>query len=313
MLDCAALVAWIRSLTLACPLAVSAQYGSAVQSHRLALKTVAAAMEWTPSDKMTITDLRAVLASWDIATSAMTRPCSSRRSPGTTRDHAGAWSRRPAVPAFVSGLPVFAPVSHAAAAATTRASARTARARSAAISAPTSQPATTTTTSDNQHRPRPALIRDFEAAVLAKDRCESKPSSAACAAAADELPGESAAGARRSEETPDRECCLRRRRRPGRARPSSRPLHRAAQGPRAGGGGHREGEGGRRRKGEGQGEGQEGSREEQEASCSTATSRWPASSSTRTRRRATTRTTSTPELRRFPRATGCGDLSRGFP
>ena len=67
-------------------------------------------MEWTPSDKMSLTDLRAVLASWDI--------------PSTTNDKAQLidavalhyrnimimlLSRRSAVPSFVGGVPIFPP------------------------------------------------------------------------------------------------------------------------------------------------------------------------------------------------------------
>ena len=67
-------------------------------------------MEWAPSDKMSMTDLRAVLASWDI--------------PSTTNDKAQLidqvalhyrnimimrMSRRSAVPSFVGGAPIFPP------------------------------------------------------------------------------------------------------------------------------------------------------------------------------------------------------------
>ena len=67
-------------------------------------------MEWAPSDKMSMTDLRAVLASWDI--------------PSTTNDKAQLidevalhyrnimiirTSRRSAVPSFVGGVPIFPP------------------------------------------------------------------------------------------------------------------------------------------------------------------------------------------------------------
>ena len=67
-------------------------------------------MEWAPSDKMSMTDLRAVLASWDI--------------PSTTNDKAQLidevalhyrnimimrMSRRSAVPSFVGGVPIFPP------------------------------------------------------------------------------------------------------------------------------------------------------------------------------------------------------------
>ena len=67
-------------------------------------------MEWTPSEKMTFTDLRAILASWDV-------PSISNDKGDLIKEVATHYrvimlarqSRRPAWPALVSGLPVFAP------------------------------------------------------------------------------------------------------------------------------------------------------------------------------------------------------------
>ena len=67
-------------------------------------------MEWTPSDKMSITDLRAVLASWDIP--------STTNDKGVLIDEVALHyrnimiirtSRRSAVPSFVGGVPIFPP------------------------------------------------------------------------------------------------------------------------------------------------------------------------------------------------------------
>ena len=65
-------------------------------------------MEWTPSDKMSITDLRAVLASWDIP--------SNTNDKGVLIDEVALHyrniirtSRRSAVPSFVGGVPIFPP------------------------------------------------------------------------------------------------------------------------------------------------------------------------------------------------------------
>ena len=67
-------------------------------------------MEWTPSEKLTFTDLRAILASWDI-------PSISNDKGDLIKEVARHYrqimlaraNRRPVVPSFVSGLPVFAP------------------------------------------------------------------------------------------------------------------------------------------------------------------------------------------------------------
>ena len=67
-------------------------------------------MEWTPSDKMTITNPRAVLASWDVPTLRNDKGVLIKEV--ATHYHEIMMSRmakRPVVPAFVSGLPVFAP------------------------------------------------------------------------------------------------------------------------------------------------------------------------------------------------------------
>ena len=67
-------------------------------------------MEWTPSDKMTITDLRAVLASWNIPTISNDKPVLIKavaRHYHEIMMARMAW--RPVVPSFVSGLPFFAP------------------------------------------------------------------------------------------------------------------------------------------------------------------------------------------------------------
>ena len=67
-------------------------------------------MEWAPSDKMTITDLRAVLTSWDIPTLSSEKSVLIREVATHYHEIMLAWmSRRPAVPSFVSGLPSYAP------------------------------------------------------------------------------------------------------------------------------------------------------------------------------------------------------------
>ena len=67
-------------------------------------------MEWTPSEKMTFTDLRAILASWDIPSISNDKSVLINEVARHYREIMLArQSRRPAWPAFVSGLPVFAP------------------------------------------------------------------------------------------------------------------------------------------------------------------------------------------------------------
>ena len=67
-----------------------------------------AAMEWTPSDKMTFTDLRAILASWDIPSISNDKSVLIKE---VARHYRGIMlarsNRRPVVPSFVLGLPSF--------------------------------------------------------------------------------------------------------------------------------------------------------------------------------------------------------------
>ena len=68
-------------------------------------------MEWTPSDKMSITDLRAVLASWDVPSLSNDKGVLAKEVSDHYREIMLARSnRRPAVPSFVYCLPLsFAP------------------------------------------------------------------------------------------------------------------------------------------------------------------------------------------------------------
>ena len=67
-------------------------------------------MEWTPSDKMTITDLRAILASWDVPSISNDKTLLANEVSRIYRQiMQSRASRRPAVPSFTAGLPVFAP------------------------------------------------------------------------------------------------------------------------------------------------------------------------------------------------------------
>ena len=67
-------------------------------------------MEWTPSDKMTFTDLRAILASWDIPSISNDKSVLIKE---VARHYRGIMlaraNRRPVVPSFVLGLPSFPP------------------------------------------------------------------------------------------------------------------------------------------------------------------------------------------------------------
>ena len=66
------------------------------------------AMEWTPSDKMTFTDLRAILASWDIPSISNDKAVLIKEVARHYRAIMLARAnRRPVVPSFVSGLPSF--------------------------------------------------------------------------------------------------------------------------------------------------------------------------------------------------------------
>ena len=65
-------------------------------------------MDWTPSDKMTFTDLRAILASWDIPSISNDKAVLIKEVARHYRAIMLARAnRRPVVPAFVSGLPSF--------------------------------------------------------------------------------------------------------------------------------------------------------------------------------------------------------------
>ena len=65
-------------------------------------------MEWTPSEKMTFTDLRAILASWDVPSISNDKAVLIKEVAGHYRAIMLARAnRRPVVPSFVSGLPSF--------------------------------------------------------------------------------------------------------------------------------------------------------------------------------------------------------------
>ena len=65
-------------------------------------------MDWTPSDKLTFTDLRAILASWDIPSISNDKAVLIKEVAANYRAIMLARaSRRPLVPVFVSGLPSF--------------------------------------------------------------------------------------------------------------------------------------------------------------------------------------------------------------
>ena len=152
-------------------------------------------MEWTPSDKMTFTDLRAILASWDIPSISNDKSVLIKE---VARHYRGIMlaraNRRPVVPSFVLGLPSFPP--------------GVARSSGDDKSIGTDCPRTERSYIGSDEPPREddvssgniteldlPLIRDFEAACAAEDDKRT------CAAVVpDELPVESAACAANPED-----------------------------------------------------------------------------------------------------------------
>ena len=156
---------------------------------------LSAAMEWTPSEKMTFTDLRAILASWDIPSISNDKSVLINEVARHYREIMLArGSRRPIVPSFVLGLPSFPP--------------GVARSSGDDKSIGTDCPRTERSYIGSDEPPREddvssgniteldlPLIRDFEAACAAED------DKRACAAVVpDELPVESAACAANPED-----------------------------------------------------------------------------------------------------------------
>ena len=149
---------------------------------------LSAAMEWTPSEKMTFTDLRAILASWDIPSISndksvlITEVAKHYREIMLARG-----SRRPIVPSFVLGLPSFPP--------------GVARSSGDDKSIGTDCPRTERSYIGSDEPARDddvssgniteldlPLIRDFEAACAAEDDKREQAESSACAAAVPDEP-----------------------------------------------------------------------------------------------------------------------------
>ena len=155
-------------------------------------------MEWTPSDKMTVTDLRAVLASWDVPSISNDKTLLANEVGRIYRQiMQSRSSRRPAVPSFLAGLPVFNPDAARSSAA--------ARSSNDDKSIGTDCPHTEHSYIGSDEAPREdeappednlkdldlSLIRLFEASCVAQGKMrEQAEHSAACAAALAELPKE---------------------------------------------------------------------------------------------------------------------------